>query len=80
MNDTVMSTMSFSLPGTLKAFVDEQVTPCGYSTGSEDVRALIRKGQDRQQLHRLLLAGAESRPEVVVDAGYFETLRARVRQ
>jgi len=38
-----MSTMNISLPETLKAFVDEQVSRRGYGTSSEYVRELIRK-------------------------------------
>ncbi|MCU0973501.1 MAG: type II toxin-antitoxin system ParD family antitoxin [Burkholderiales bacterium] len=55
-----MSTMNISLPDTLKAFVDEQVTQRGYGTSSEYVRELIRRDQDRVQLRDLLLAGAAS--------------------
>jgi len=74
-----MSTMNISLPETLKSFVDEQVNQRGYGTSSEYVRELIRKDQDRQHLRGLLLAGAASAPTAPVDAGYFESLRDRVR-
>ena len=57
-----MRTMNVSLPDSLKSFVDEQVSACGYSTSSEYVRQLIRKDQDRQRLRGLLLEGAASRP------------------
>jgi antitoxin ParD1/3/4 len=75
-----MTTMNISLPDTLKTFVDEQVSLCGYSTSSEYVRELIRKDQDRQRLRSLLLAGAASEPGAPVDGGYFESLRDRVRK
>ena len=74
-----MSTMNISLPDALKSFVDEQVSQRGYGTSSEYVRELIRKDQDRQHLRGLLLAGAASAPAAPVDADYFESLRARVR-
>lgn len=74
-----MSTMNISLPNSLKTFVDEEVGRRGYSTGSEYVRELIRKDQDRQQLRVLLLAGAASLPTAPADAGYFEMLRGRVK-
>ena len=74
-----MSTMNISLPDTLKAFVDEQVSQRGYGTSSEYMRELIRKDQDRQQLRSLLLAGAASAPTAPVDDGYFAALRARVQ-
>lgn len=75
-----MSTMNISLPETLKAFVDEQVSQRGYGTSSEYVRELIRKDQDRLQLRGLLLAGGASSPAALADANYFEGLRDRVRK
>ena len=74
-----MTTMNISLPESLKAFVDEQVNQRGYGTSSEYVRELIRKDQDRQHLRGLLLEGAASAPTAPVDAGYFDSLRDRVR-
>ena len=73
-----MTTMNISLPDTLKAYVDEQVSGRGYGTSSEYVRDLIRKDQDRQRLRALLLEGANSPPGQEADARYFEALRARV--
>lgn len=74
-----MSTMNISLPDSLKAFVDEQVSQRGFGTSSEYVRELIRREQDRQQLRALLLAGAASSPTTPADNAYFDTLRASVR-
>ncbi len=71
--------MNISLPETLKAFVDEQVSQRGYGTSSEYVRELIRKDQDRQQLRGLMLAGAASAPTAPADSNYFDSLRTRVR-
>ncbi|MFM8767761.1 MAG: type II toxin-antitoxin system ParD family antitoxin, partial [Rubrivivax sp.] len=67
-----MSTMNISLPDSLKAFVDEQVSQRGYGTSSEYVRELIRSDQGRLQLRKLLLAGASSAPTKPVDETYFE--------
>ena len=74
-----MSTMNISLPDSLKAFVDEQVSLRGYGTSSEYVRELIRSDHDRLQMRKLLLAGASSAPTKPVDETYFEGLRERVR-
>jgi antitoxin ParD1/3/4 len=75
-----MSTMNISLPESLKSFVDDQVGQRGYGTGSEYIRELIRKDQDRQQLRELLVAGAASAPAGPVDSMYFEGLRKRIRK
>jgi antitoxin ParD1/3/4 len=57
-----VSSMNISLPDSLKAFVDEQVAQRGYGTGSEYVRELIRKDQDRMRLRELLLEAPPPRP------------------
>ncbi len=75
-----MTTMNISLPESLKAFVDEQVSGRGYGTSSEYVRELIRRDQDRMRLRDLLLKGADSVPAAPADAGYFDGLRERVRK
>ena len=75
-----MSTMNISLPDSLKAFVDEQVTERGFGTSSEYVRELIRKDADRLHLRGLLLEGAASAPAAPADATYFDALRKRVRR
>lgn len=75
-----MPTMNISLPDTLKAFVDAQVTQRGFGTSSEYVRELIRRDQERLQLRGLLLDGASSRPAPPADKAYFERLRTGVRK
>jgi len=52
-----MSTMNISLPDSLEAFVDEQVSQLGHGTSSEYVCALISRDQDRLHLRKLLVAG-----------------------
>jgi antitoxin ParD1/3/4 len=74
-----MSTMNIPLPESLKSFVDEQVSQRGYGTSSESVRELLRRDQERQRLRNLLLAGAAPSPKAPADAGYFNSLRERVR-
>ena len=75
-----MGTMNISLPDSMRAFVDKQVSERGYGTSSQYVRELIRRDQDRQRLRELLLEGAASAPTAPVDADYFEGLRKQVRQ
>ena len=72
--------MNISLPGRLKAFVEEQVASRGYATTSEYVRELVRKDQERERLRGLLLDGAASEPTSPVDEEYFDHLRDRIRR
>ena len=75
-----MSTINISLPDSLKAFVDEQVSERGYGTSSEYVRELIRKDADRLQLRGLLLEGGASAAAGPAGASYFAGLRKAVRR
>ena len=75
-----MTTMNVSLPDSLKAFVDEQVSSRGYGTSSEYVRELIRKDRETQRLRVLLLEGAASAPTTRADPRYFDRLRERLRR
>jgi len=75
----LVTTMNISLPDSLKAFVDEQVTGAGYGSSSEYIRELIRRDRDRLHLRGLLLEGAASAPTAPVTAAYFEALREGAR-
>jgi antitoxin ParD1/3/4 len=75
-----MATMTISLPDALKSFVDEQAASPGHGTGSDHVRAPIRKDRDRQHLRSLLLNGEASPPASPADAAYFDGLHHRVGQ
>ena len=75
-----MSTMTVSLPDSLKDFVDEQVQRRGYGTSSEYIRELIRRDHDRTKMRDLLLEGATSKPGRAFDERYFDVLRQRVRK
>jgi antitoxin ParD1/3/4 len=73
-----MSTMNSPVPESLKSFVDEPVNSRGFGTGSEYVRELIRKDQERLQLRGWLLAGAISKTAAAADSAYVGTLRDRI--
>jgi antitoxin ParD1/3/4 len=72
-----MATMNVSLPDSLKAFVDDQVTNAGYGTSSEYIRELLRREQDRLRLREILLEGAQARLSGSADEAYFASLRRR---
>jgi antitoxin ParD1/3/4 len=76
----VMYMVTISLPEDLKAFVEGQAVRRGYGTSGEYVRELIRKDHDRSQFRALLHLGVASAPTAPIDAGYFESLRNRVRK
>lgn len=72
--------MNISLPETLKAFVDAQVSEGDYVSSSEYVREVLRKEQDRVRLRSMLLEGAASPvSETLWNPEYFESMRQRVK-
>jgi antitoxin ParD1/3/4 len=55
-----MTTVTISLPETLKTFIDEQLATKGYGNVSEYFRSLLRDAQEREEearLEALLLEG-----------------------
>ena len=47
------NTLSFSLPETMRSYIDARVTSVHYGNTSEYVRDLIRKDQREQRIQRL---------------------------
>jgi len=59
-----MTTLTISLPESLKAFIDSQLATKGYGNVSEYVRSLLRDAQAKEadaRLETLLLEALESR-------------------
>lgn len=57
--------MSFALPESLRAYIDERVQSGQYGNTSEYLRDLVRRDQDDQakkRLRELIMAGLESGP------------------
>ena len=57
------NTMSFALPETLRAFIDQRVRSGQYGNTSEYLRELVRRDQEEQaktQLRRLIAEGLQS--------------------
>lgn len=55
-----MTTVTISLPESLKAFIDEQLATKGYGNVSEYFRTLLREAKDREddaRLEALLVEG-----------------------
>jgi antitoxin ParD1/3/4 len=77
-----MSTVNISLPESMKAYIDEQVSTGGYGTVSEFFRDLIRQDQKRkakESLETLLLEGLDSGTSTPMSAQDWEDIRLAVQ-
>lgn len=74
------ATMNISLPDDLRAFVEQQVRERAFGSTSEYMRDLIRRQRDIEKLRGLLLEGANSPVEGVMDDAWFASLRSRARR
>ena len=74
------NTMSFALPESLRAYIDERVQSGQYGNTSEYLRDLIRRDQQdqaRQRLRDLITEGLESGPARPLDRRVIAELRDR---
>jgi antitoxin ParD1/3/4 len=74
-----MTTLTISLPESLKAFIDSQIATKGYGNVSEYVRSLLRDAQAREEdarLESLLLEGLAAKP-LPLDEAFWERLEAK---
>jgi antitoxin ParD1/3/4 len=77
-----MTTVTISLPDSLKEFVDNQVTSKGYGNVSEYFRSLIREAQAKEEearLEALLLEGLASR-RIPFDTKFRKGLQTKLEQ
>jgi len=75
-----MTTLTISLPESLKQFVDAQIASKGYSDVSEYFRSLLREAQEREadaRLEALLLEGLASGDPIPIDEEYWKNLKAK---
>ena len=76
-----MTTVTISLPESLRKFVQRQVKTKGYGNVSEYFRGLLREAQSREperRLEALLLEGLESGEDLEVDGGFWKDLKTEV--
>ncbi len=74
-----MTTVTISLPESLKEFVDVQVATKGYGNVSEYFRSLLREAQQKEadaRLEVLLLEGLASGDPIPVTKEFWTELRA----
>jgi antitoxin ParD1/3/4 len=79
----LMTTVTISLPESLKQFVDAQVASKGYGNVSEYFRSLLRDAQEREaeaRLEALLLEGLASGDPIPVTEKFWSDLRAEAEQ
>jgi len=78
-----MTTVTISLPDSLKEFIEQEVQTKGYGNVSEYVRGLLREAQQKEassRLERLLLEGMASGKEVPLDREFWRQLRVDAEQ
>jgi antitoxin ParD1/3/4 len=74
-----MTTVTISLPDSLKAFIDNQLATKGYGNVSEYFRTLLREAQAKEQearLEALLLEGLASK-RLPLDDAFLKGLEAK---
>ena len=73
-----MTTVTISIPESLKAFVEEQVRTKGYGNVSEYFRELVRDAQAReadQRLEALLVEGLDTGDDIHVTREFWQELK-----
>lgn len=77
-----MTTVTISLPESLKQFVDAQVASKGYGNVSEYFRSLLREAQQKEadaRLEELLLEGLAS-DSIPLDDVFWERFKVKTAQ
>lgn len=77
-----MTTLTISLPESLKKFIDTQLATKGYGNVSEYFRSLLREAQAKEEearLETLLLEGLSSK-RLPLDAKFLKGLEAKTDQ
>jgi antitoxin ParD1/3/4 len=75
-----MTTLTISLPESMREFIEDQVQTKGYGNTSEYLRTLVRQAQtaeENRRLELLLLEGLDQGgSDLSVDGAFWEGLRA----
>jgi len=78
-----MTTVTISLPESLREFIDREVETKGYGNVSEYVRSLLREAQAKAsdaRLEALLLEGLESGHDIPLSQSFWRQLKAEARK
>jgi antitoxin ParD1/3/4 len=77
-----MTTVTISLPESLKAFIDRQLATKGYGNVSEYFRSLLRdarKEEEDARLEALLLEGLAGGADIPMTPEFWQDLKAGAR-
>jgi antitoxin ParD1/3/4 len=77
-----MTTVTISLPESLKEFIDRQLATKGYGNVSEYFRSLLREAQKEEEdarLQALLLAGLASGNDIPMTPRFWKDLKMEAR-
>ena len=78
-----MTTVTISLPESLKAFLERQLASKGYGNVSEYFRTLLREAQAKEEdarLEALLLEGLTSGEDIPLTKEFWGALKAEASQ
>jgi antitoxin ParD1/3/4 len=78
-----MTTVTISLPESLKEFLSRQVQTKGYGNVSEYLRGLLREAQSKEseaRLEALLLEGLQSGEDIPLTRKFWKELKAEAAQ
>jgi antitoxin ParD1/3/4 len=78
-----MTTVTISLPESLKEFIDRQLATKGYGNVSEYFRSLLRdaeRAEEEARLETLLLEGLASGEDIPLTREFWNELKTEARQ
>ncbi|SPF55361.1 Addiction module antidote protein [Candidatus Sulfopaludibacter sp. SbA4] len=78
-----MTTVTISLPESLKAFIDRQLATKGYGNVSEYFRSLLREAQQAEEdarLEALLLEGLAGGGDIPLTRQFWKELKSEAQQ
>jgi antitoxin ParD1/3/4 len=78
-----MTTVTISLPESLKAFIDHQLATKGYGNVSEYFRSLLREAQQAEEdarLESLLLEGLAGGDDIPLTREFWKELKGEAQQ
>jgi antitoxin ParD1/3/4 len=78
-----MTTVTISLPESLKAFIDRQLATKGYGNVSEYFRSLLREAQQAEEdarMEALLLEGLAGCGDIPLTREFWKELKSEAKQ